>query len=85
MYFLGKMSVSKRTLYLIWHEEAIPTKKFLAMENYAFGAVLSKINYTQKEQCEIGRKLRNFANRLIQKWKDCGRIKVFFEKKELSN
>lgn len=75
------MSVAKRVLFLVWHEEAIPTKKFLTMENFVFGTVLKNLKYTQEEQYEIGKKLRNFTSKLVEKWKNCRRNKVFFENK----
>lgn len=73
------MSVAKRVLFLVWHEEAIPTKKFLTMENFVFGTVLKNLKYTQEEQYEIGKKLRNFTSKLVEKWKNCGRNKVFLK------
>ena len=78
-HFLSTMSVEKRTLFLVWHEEAIPIKKFLTMENFVFDTVLKGVNYTQEEKCEIGKKLLNFTSRLVVKWKNCRRNKLFFE------
>lgn len=72
---------SKTGTFLVWHEEAIPTKKFLTMENFVFGTVLKNLKYTQEEQYEISKKLRNFTSKLVEKWKNCRRNKVFFENK----
>lgn len=80
-HFVGTMSVSKRELFLIWYNEAVPSKKFLAVENHIFSNIIDKNNHNEEQCREMGRKLRIFIVKLVEKWKDCNRRLPYFEKR----
>lgn len=75
------MSVSKGELFAIWRDEEIPSKKCCAMETHVFATVIDRSKYNDEQCREIGRRLRNFNSRLVEKWKSCHRICQRFEEK----
>lgn len=79
--FAGTMSVSKRSLFLIWHNEAVASRKLLAVETHIFNSVIDKTKYDDDQCREIRTKLRMFVVKLVEKWKNCSRCLGFFEKK----
>lgn len=80
-YFSGTMSVLKRSLFLVWHEEPAPLKKFSAVESYIFTNIIDRNNYTAKQNLEIAKRLRNFIAKLVEKWKESNRTLKNFETK----
>lgn len=79
--FLVIMAESKRTLFLIWHSEQVPTKKFLMVENHVFSNVIDRSKYSEEQYHQIQKQLRSFISKLLQKWKECHRVLAVFEER----
>lgn len=75
------MAESKRTLFLIWHSEPVPTNKFLMVENHVFSNIIDRSKYSEEQYRQIQKQLRNFISQLVQKWKESHRVLAVFEKR----
>lgn len=53
LHFLGTMNVSKLTLFLIWHNEIVPTNTFSAVEAHVFNNIIDETKYNEEECREI--------------------------------
>lgn len=75
--FADTMSVSKRSLFLMWHNEAVASRK---VDTHIFNSVIDKTKYDDDQCREIRRKLRVFVVKLVEKWKNSSRCLGFLKK-----
>lgn len=79
--FLVKMSVSRRELFLVWHAEADPSKRNLAVDAYVFADVINRANYNNDKCIQISTQIKTFSSKLATRWRKSHYNNDQFEKK----
>lgn len=81
LFFLVKMSVSRRELFLVWHAEADPSKRNLAVDAYVFANVIDRANYNNDKCIQISTQIKTFSSKLATRWRKSHYNNDQFEKK----
>ena len=62
-FFLVRMSVNRRELFLVWLAEADTSKKMPAVETYIFNNLVDKTKYKGSHCIEISKRIQNFGSK----------------------